>query len=94
MDVREGLGGGEIKAVRGDGVAQDGKKGTFLFKAGRARTAQVWKVNGSGEDQVPGLGISQRSLEAIKHTSQWGERETRGEDVRCSRLASGRDHEP
>lgn len=43
MDVGEGLGGGEIKAVRGDGEAQDGQKETFLFKVGRARQMKSGK---------------------------------------------------
>lgn len=34
----EGLGGGDIKAARRDGEAQDGEEETFLFKVEKSRT--------------------------------------------------------
>lgn len=45
----EGLGGGEMEAVRRAGAAPDGEEETFLFKGGRPRTDGVWKVNARGE---------------------------------------------
>lgn len=45
----EGLGGGEIKAVRRAGEAPDDEEETFLFKVGSSRTDGVWKVNARGE---------------------------------------------
>lgn len=47
-----------------------------------------------GKRLGPGSRNVKGSLEAIKHTLQWGEIEPRGEDVRCSRLISSRDHMP